>query len=158
METNSIITRTVCHKIVPFIIIFGLYIVIHGPFSPGGGFQGGVIIGCAYILYALAYDMEEGRKGLPEDVVKVIESLGVILYVIVGLTGILFGYNFLSNKVMNFIPVGSTEVLLSSGALLWINIAIGMHVACTIIGFFYLFLEVEDHKETAEVLTHDEGH
>lgn len=150
IETNSVVTRTVCHKLVPFIIMFGLYIIFHGQFSPGGGFQGGVIIGSAYILYALAYDVEEGRKGLPEDILKVTESLGVIIYIIVGLAGILLGYNFLSNKVVNFQPVGSTEVLFSSGTLVWINIGIGMHVACTVIGFFYSFMEMEDPNKREE--------
>ena len=56
---QSLIVKTVCRRLVPFIQLFGLYVVIHGHTSPGGGFQGGVILGASFILLAIAYGIED---------------------------------------------------------------------------------------------------
>ena len=143
MRKPSMIIRVVTQKMVPFVFMFGIYIVLNGSSSPGGGFQGGVVMGAAFILFAIGISGREGRLRAPETPLKMIESGGVLLYVVIGLVGILLGYSFLTNKMAHFPPQGSSGSILSGGTLLGINIGIGMHVACTVIALFYAFLEYE---------------
>lgn len=146
MNKTSLIVRVVSQKMVAFVLMFGCSIVLHGASSPGGGFQGGVVMGAAFILFAIGIDPHEGRERTPPFILKIIESSGVLLYVGIGLVGILLGYTFLANKVIGFPPLGTPGALLSGGTLVGINIGIGMHVACTVITLFYAFLEYEPEQ------------
>ena len=150
MFKPSLIVRVITQKMVPFVMMFGFYIVFHGSSSPGGGFQGGVIIGAAYILFAIGLSAKDGRSLTPEKPLKIVESAGVLLYIGIGLVGIFLGYTFLTNRVIGFPPRGAIGSLLSGGTLLGINIAIGMHVACTVVTIFYAFVEYNHEQKTHE--------
>jgi multicomponent Na+:H+ antiporter subunit B len=136
MLKQSLIVKIVTEKMVPFVLMFGVYIILHGSSSPGGGFQGGVVIGAAFILFAIGVDSRTVRKRVPAFSLKVLESGGVLLYVAIGLVGIILGYTFLANRVAGFPPQGEFGGIFSGGALFGINICIGTHVACTVITLF----------------------
>lgn len=136
---SSIIIRNICRRMVPFIFLFGIYIILHGHLSPGGGFQGGVVVGSAFIIYTVIFGLEEGQHYVPEDVLKITDSLGGMIYASIGILGIILGYSFLANKIASIPPVGEPGIFLSSGTLIGINIGIGMHVASTMIGMFFGF-------------------
>ena len=150
MNKPSIIIRVVTQKMFPFLLMFGFYIILHGSSSPGGGFQGGVVIGAAYILYAIGVDADHGRRLAPYLHLKIIESAGVLIYVGLGFAGICLGYSFLTNRMIGFPPQGTPGSLLSGGTILGINIGIGIHVAATVITLFYAFMEYEKPKESKE--------
>ena len=92
---DQVVLRVVAKIMIPFIIIFGLYVITHGDFGPGGGFQGGVILASAFIVYGLVFGRQELAEAIPTRIVEAAAAVGVLLYVSVGLWGILGGGNFL---------------------------------------------------------------
>jgi multicomponent Na+:H+ antiporter subunit B len=121
--------------------MFGVSLIVHGHLTPGGGFQGGVVIGATFILLGLAFNKEEGRLAVPDKRVRTAASSGILIFIIVGFIGILAGYNFLTNRWMKFPPLGELGELLSGGTLFWINIGVGLTVSAIAIELFYAFLE-----------------
>ena len=97
---QSLIVKTVCRRLVPFIQLFGLYVVIHGHTSPGGGFQGGVILGASFILLAIAYGIEEMRRRFSLTALTVFTSTGVFLFAGIGVLCVLLGGNFLDYSML----------------------------------------------------------
>jgi multicomponent Na+:H+ antiporter subunit B len=106
-------------------VLFGLYIVTHGHLSPGGGFQGGVIITGALIVVYLASDFERFHKLLPHQLVEVTEALGAGGYALVGLIGMLAGATYMQNVL----PLGEAGQLLSGGTIFTLSVVTGLEVA-----------------------------
>jgi multicomponent Na+:H+ antiporter subunit B len=125
----------------PFIQMFGLYIIFHGHLSPGGGFQGGAIIGASMILLAVVFGIKEGDRHISHDASILLESLS-ILYIFVGLIGVFLGYSFLSNGITG-IGLGRQGELISGGFILALNIVIGLKVASTGKTLFYSLVKEE---------------
>ena len=140
---TSIIVRLVTRMMCPFIIMFGLFLIVHGHLTPGGGFQGGVAIGASFILFALAFNRKEGRNAAPSFTLKCLASIGVYVYITMGLVGVFLGYHFLTNKAASIVPRGMFGELFSSGALFWINLGVGLTVAGVCTELFFAFLEEE---------------
>lgn len=92
---ESLITQISVRILVPFIQLYGLYIIAHGHVSPGGGFQGGVVLGASFILLALAFDLKTAMQHFPEGVNAVTGNVGVLLYVGTGVLCALVGGLFL---------------------------------------------------------------
>lgn len=133
IEPASLVVYTGCRFLFPLIILFGAYIFIHGHLSPGGGFQGGAIVASAFVLIYMGC---RGRR-LPEAPTKVIESLGGLVFIIVGLVGLGFGGYFL----LNFLPKGIPNVLFSAGIIPIIYIAIGFKVGSELAGIIDNLIE-----------------
>ena len=95
MQHHSIL-RVVTKFNLPLILLFGLYVQFHGDFGPGGGFQAGVIIGAALILYALVFGLENAERVAPPGVLRLLSVLGVLIYGGTGVANLLLGANFLS--------------------------------------------------------------
>lgn len=152
---TSLVIQTITRMMLPFLLMFGLSLIVHGHLTPGGGFQGGVVIGATFILLGLAFNKEEGRRAVPEGMVKDMASSGISIYIIVGIIGIMAGFNFLTNQWMHFPPVGELGELFSGGTLFWINIGIGLTVSAIAIELFYAFLEEKRdpaYKKNVKVL------
>jgi multicomponent Na+:H+ antiporter subunit B len=92
---DQIILRIATKTMIPFIVVFGLYVIFHGDLSPGGGFQGGVIIASAFILYGLVWGGDEMRKVLPRWLSDTLVAIGVLMYAGTGMFCLLAGYRFL---------------------------------------------------------------
>ena len=146
MSRPSLVVSVVTQKMFPFLLMFGFYIILHGSSSPGGGFQGGVIVGAAYILLAIGIEAGHGRRLAPESRVRWARSLGILIYVTMGLAGVVLGYSFLTNKAAGVPPQGRLGAMLSGGSLVWINIGIATTVAGVVITLFYAFLECGDSR------------
>lgn len=140
---EDIIVRYISRILLPFVQLYGLYVVLHGHLSPGGGFSGGAIIGASMILYALSFNLAEGSKKLSHDVSTALESGGAIIFAGMGILAILLGTNFLSNKAAGF-PLGTPGNLFSSGAIAIITFGVGIKVASTMITLFYSLIETEE--------------
>lgn len=137
---HDLVLQTVAKLVIPFIQLFGLYIVCFGHISPGGGFAGGTIIASSFILYALANDVGAGFKRFPRLAAKWLESMGVLLFVLVGLIALVRGGNFLANH-LGLVKAGEAGKLFSAGFIPLLMLAIGMKVASTIVTLFYHLLE-----------------
>jgi len=130
---SSKIIRTITQKLFPFIVLFGFYLISHGHLSPGGGFQGGVVLGTAIILLALSHSIEQTEKKFKSRWLNMLEKLGILTLIFLGFLGIFFGYSFLSN----FLPLGKPGQIASGGLMLLFNIAIGIKVAAGVSVIFY---------------------
>ena len=100
MREEDVIVRTVIRLMVPFIQIFGLYVVFHGGGGPGGGFQGGVIMAASIILYVMAFGITEGKQRLTEKVNMIMRSTGVYFFSGAGVLALIFGGNYLDYGVI----------------------------------------------------------
>lgn len=107
---EELIIKTAARLLVPFIQLFGLYVIVHGHYSPGGGFQGGVILGAAFILLALAYDLKISQEYMTVKVNAVLGNLGAAIFIGVGVLCALFGGLFLDYSALDvLIPIGPIE-------------------------------------------------
>ena len=128
------VLRIVTKLLIPFILLFALYVQFHGDFGPGGGFQAGVIFGSAFILYALIFGLENARKVAPPSIVTRLVALGVILYAVVGIFGILLGGNYLDYGVLAHDPVHGQHL-----GILLVELGVGITVAATMVTIFFQF-------------------
>lgn len=121
--------------LVPVIMLFGIYIILNGHLSPGGGFSGGAIIGAGLILYLNAFGFEKTERFFTEKTYKVI-SFGALLFYCLAKS-----YSFYTgaHHLESGIPLGTPGAIISSGLILPLNICVGLVVACTMYAFFALF-------------------
>ncbi len=119
----------------PLIFIFGIYIILNGQLSPGGGFSGGAVMGAGLILFVSAFGFDTTQKFFNEMVYKVAKITALCMY---GLIGSYF-YITGANGIANHIPLGIPGHILSGGIILPIDIAVGIEVACTMYAFYALF-------------------
>jgi multicomponent Na+:H+ antiporter subunit B len=129
--------RAVGLALVGPIVVFGIYVVTHGHLSPGGGFQGGVVLATGALLVYLSGEYVTLRRVRPEHLIDAAESTGAGGYVVIGLLGLVVGTSFLDN----FLPLGQPGALLSSGTILPINLAVGLEVAGGFVLLLSEFLE-----------------
>lgn len=143
----SLIVKRITKMTVSLIFLFGVYIVLHGHLTPGGGFAGGVIIALSFIHLVLAFGKEEALKRLNEAGVSIIESLGGLMFWGIALLGLLTGSFFF----LNVLPKGQPFHLFSSGIIILCNIAIFLKVGAGLFSIFIalsiLRIPVEDNKE-----------
>lgn len=139
---RDFILKRIVLLVLPFIQMYGLYVVSHGHLSPGGSFAGGIIIGLGFVCFSLVFGLARGLEKIPDDVSVTIESFGSIWYGAIGLVGILKGANFLINKGSG-VPLGEPGHLFSGGLILLITIGVGMKVASTMVTLFYSLTEEE---------------
>ena len=138
---ESTIIRTITRKLFPFILLFGMYVMSHGHISAGGGFQGGVVIGAAIILLSLSQGTSRTEQRFPKSTLSIMESLGPLLFMAMGLGGILLGYHFLTDVL----PKGEGGRFPGSGFILYLNLAIGFKVGAAMSIIFYSLVgEKED--------------
>ena len=120
--------------LVPVINLFGTYMVLHGNLTPGGGFQGGAILGTASMLVYIAGGYGAYRKSTVKALTEVVEAIAAGSYSLIGIGSMLVGRAFLTNVL----PVGTRDSLLSGGEIPIINFVVGLEVAA---GFALLFTE-----------------
>lgn len=133
-KDDSII-QIVAKVLVPIIFIFGIYIVLNGQLSPGGGFSGGAILGAGMILYANAFGFKNTQRFFDEKVYKTAKITALCMYGLIGSYFYIMGANGLDNHI----PLGTPGAILSGGIILPIDIAVGLEVACTMYAFYALF-------------------
>jgi len=129
---HDLIIKTVCRVGIPFIQLFGLYVVCHGDFSPGGGFQGGVIFGASLILLALSFDLRTVLDRISEQTMGLLCALGVVIYSGIGCLCILLGGNFLDyGRLASVLPVDPSHI--RALGMLGVEIGVGFSVMSVMI-------------------------
>lgn len=141
---NDLILKTITKWLLPFIQLYGVYVVFHGHVSPGGGFSGGAILGASIILYMIVFGLDKAEKKLPHHVSTVIESGGVAWYMIIGLIGLALTGSYLANQSAGFF-MGEAGALISAGMIPLITIGVGMKVASTMITLFNAIVKEGNH-------------
>ena len=131
----DLIIKTVCRFLIPFIQLFGLYVIAHGHHSPGGGFQGGVILGASIILLAISQDLRTSVRRMREKLDALLCAVGVIIYAGTGALCLLLGLNFLDYSALA--PVLHCDpVTARSHGILIVEIGVGLAVMCTMIWIY----------------------
>lgn len=128
----SLIVKRITKITVSLIFLFGVYILLHGHLTPGGGFAGGVIIALSYIHLVLAFGKDYALKKMNQSIASIIESLGGLMFLGIALLGFSGGFFFL-----NVLPHGKPFDLFSSGIILLCNVAIFLKVGA---GLFSIFI------------------
>ena len=136
VEHDSIITQTISRIFTPFIQLFGLYVIMHGHSSPGGGFQGGVILGASFILLGISFGIEKVENILTKRIITIFTSLGVLIYAGVGVTCMVLGANFLDYSALPVIEPRAMGMLI-------IEIGVGITVMAVIVLIFHALITFE---------------
>jgi len=131
---HHLVLRVVAKLLVPFILLFALYVQFHGEYSPGGGFQAGVIFAAGFILYGLIYGIDKYRQVISPDWLRRMAALGVLLYIGVGLVTLLMGGNFLDYDVLADHAVQGQHM-----GILLVELGVGITVATVMMSLFMMF-------------------
>ncbi len=133
--TKDVVLKSVAFVLVPCLFLFGVYVLLNGHLSPGGGFSGGAILGAALILYSMAFGFDAIERFMNAKTIKVITCCSLGFYVLAK------SYSFYTgaNDLHSIISTGTPGAILSAGLILPLNIAVGFVVACTMYAFFSLF-------------------
>ena len=129
---DQILLRIMTKVMIPFILVFGFYVITHGELGPGGGFQGGVVIAAAFILYGLVYGPQELQQIFPRRVSDALASCGVLLYAGVGVVSLLMGSNFLDYTPLKAWDPGVAE----SWGMTLVEYGVGTTVAAVMLTIF----------------------
>jgi multicomponent Na+:H+ antiporter subunit B len=132
---ETVILRVVGKSVVPFILLFALYVQFHGDYGPGGGFQAGVIFAAGLILFALIFGLDELQQAIPPVVVEIGIALGALIYGGVGLASIMLGGEFLDyGELDHHDPVHGQHL-----GVLIVELGVGITVTFVMVAIFYAF-------------------
>jgi multicomponent Na+:H+ antiporter subunit B len=131
---HHLIPQVVGRLLIPFIVLFGLYVQFHGEYGPGGGFQAGALIATGVILYALLEGEDAALRAVPRWVLLALVIGGASLYGAVGLACIWLGGNFLDYSVLSADPVAGQQL-----GILLIEAGVGMAVCGALLSIFHAF-------------------
>jgi multicomponent Na+:H+ antiporter subunit B len=134
--TDDVIIRTVARILIPFIQLYALYVIMHGHHSPGGGFQGGVILGASFILYLLTHGLEETKIRMSEIKAGLFSSFGLLIYSGIGLLCLILGSNYLDyGKLSTILKVMPAQA--RSLGILGVEIGVGIAVMAVMFSIFF---------------------
>jgi len=133
MQGMSVIVKKVTQLIAGIIFLYGIYIIIHGHLTPGGGFAGGALIAGSFILLILAFGSDILKLKQEETGSSITENIAILMVLLIAVMGLLFGAKVF---FINYLPVGTAGKLISAGVIPLYNIFIGIEVAAAILTIF----------------------
>ncbi len=144
---HHLVLHLVAKILIPFILLFALYVQFHGEYGPGGGFQAGVIFGAGFILYGIIFGQTAVQKVAPARWVHSMAGVGVLLYTAVGVAGMLRGGEFLNYSVLLTNPIAGQHL-----GILLIELGVGITVAAVMIALFYSYAQYKhpDNSRSTE--------
>lgn len=131
-EDKSEIVGITSRKLVPYILLFGFYLISYGHFSPGGGFQGGVVLGAGIILLCLSRGISLTEISFSRQKITLLEISMITTFILLGIVGLVMGKNFLSNVFL-----GKVEEVPTAGFIFLLDLVIGLKAGAGIILIFY---------------------
>lgn len=132
--SHHLVIRVVTKLLIPFILMFGLYVQFHGDFGPGGGFQAGVIFASAFILYSLVFGLDNARRVLPDIAIRFGVAIGLLIFGFTGVAALLLGGNYLDYSALRPDPVGGQHL-----GIFIIEFGVGLSVAAVMVAIFFAF-------------------
>jgi multicomponent Na+:H+ antiporter subunit B len=132
---NDLILQKCASVLVPVILLFGIYIILNGHLSPGGGFSGGAVLAAGLMLYLNAFGFQKTERFFTEKVYRRMTLCALTFYCLAKSYSFFTGANHLESHI----PLGTPGAILSSGLILPLNICVGLVVACTMYAFYTLF-------------------
>lgn len=130
---RSLIANMACRVIAPFIFVYGIYVIMFGHYSPGGGFQGGTILAADVIMMRMILGRKVTYKKFPPEMGLILGAIGLIIYVGTGLVGILSGGNFLD---YSYLPIGVPTPERRYYGILSVDIGIALAVFGVLLSIF----------------------
>lgn len=137
MSDHHVILRVVAKLLIPLITLYAFYVQFHGEYSPGGGFQAGVIFAVGIVLYALIFGVQTAMKAFPAGFTRGLAAVGVILYAGVGFWALIMGGNYLEYQVLFLEPYGSESHLGQHTGIILIELGVLFGVAGSILTIFF---------------------
>ncbi len=132
--SEHLVLRVVAKLLIPFILLFALYVQTHGDFGPGGGFQAGVIFASAFFLYGLIFGVENARRVVPPVVVRGLVALGVLIFGGTGVAAMLMDGNYLEYAVF------AEDLAAGNHIGIWlVELGVGVTVSAAMIAIFLSF-------------------
>lgn len=136
---NDVILQKTAMILVPVVLIFGIYVVLNGHLSPGGGFSGGAIMGAALMIYVTAFGFASIRRFFTYKTYQFVVLIALLTYACSKCYSFYTG----ANHIHSIIPLGTPGAILSSGLILVLNICVGFIVTCTMYAFYAMFRKGE---------------
>ncbi len=139
MDNQDMILQKIIKIVMPCILLFGIYVVLNGHLSPGGGFSGGAIMGAGLIVYSASYGSININRFFNMRTFRILTTTALLCYALSKAYSFFTGANGLPTGI----PLGTPGAILSSGLILVLDICVGLVVACTMYGFYALFARGE---------------
>ena len=143
---QHIVLRVISKLMIPPILLFGFYVQVHGEVSPGGGFQAGVLVAVALVLYTLIFGLEAAHRVVSVRAAEIMAASGVLLYGLVGVWGLFTGGNYLEYKVL----ADSAQAGEQLGITL-VELGVGITVAGVVLTLFYAFAGYRKNRDAKSV-------
>ena len=132
---DHIVLRVVAKLLIPMMLLFAVYVQLHGEYSPGGGFQAGIVFAAAFVLYGLIYGLSAAQAVMSPRVAHVLAAGGVVLYLAIGVIAVFMGGNFLEYKVLHEVAQTGETI-----GIILIELGVGITVAGVAVTLFYSFV------------------
>jgi multicomponent Na+:H+ antiporter subunit B len=129
------VLRVVAKLLIPVIMLFALYVQFHGDYSPGGGFQAGVIFAAAIILYALLFGLDAAMDVISPAVLRILAATGVLIYAGVGIAAMLLGGHFLDYNVLAHSATEGQHL-----GIFLVELGVGITVASVMLLLYFAFV------------------
>ena len=142
---HHLILHYVAKMMMPFILVFALYVQFHGDFGPGGGFQAGVMFGACFILYGIIFGIRAAMQVAPQNIIYSFAAFGVLLYVGTGVAGMILGGEFLNYSILLDDSVAGQHL-----GILLVEAGVGITVASVMISLFYCYTNYRGHNPDDE--------
>ncbi|MCC5912196.1 MAG: MnhB domain-containing protein [Clostridiaceae bacterium] len=151
---DDLIVKTITRTVMPFIYLYGIYVILHGSISPGGSFAGGAIIGSAVVLYTLVFGLEKAELKMPNKIFnRKVE--GLLCFILMAFVVIFMGHDVLKLREAGAYMIQVGEPV-QAELLSLVTIGIGMKVAVTLISLFHTF--IKEDKSSGDITSNDGPH
>jgi multisubunit Na+/H+ antiporter MnhB subunit len=144
MKGMTVIVKKTTQLIAGIVFLYGMYVVIHGHLTPGGGFAGGIIMAGAFILLILAFGSDFIKLTKEESGSTIYENLAILIVAFLALSGLIFGARIF---FLNWLPKGTPGQLISAGLVPLYNVFIGIEVASSILTIFLALIIFKEESE-----------
>ena len=135
-DHSRIIVGTTCRIVIPVVQLFGLYVIAHGHHSPGGGFQGGVILGASFIILALGRNLGAALDRFSESKYILAGCVGIVIYAGFGVLCQVLGQNFLDYGILEKVMLTDGPEMARSHSMLGVEIGVAFTVAAIMFALY----------------------
>jgi len=140
--SDNVILRVISRALIPFILMFGLYVQFHGELGPGGGFQAGVMVAVAFILYAMVFGIAKAQQVIPSWLLHILTATGVLIYGGTGVVAMLAGGVYLDYDLLAHDPVHGQHL-----GIFLVELGVGITVSSVMLSIFFDFTARRELRE-----------